>query len=196
LHFIFKHRAGLRNSESKIAPGVDVRAEGGYIVWWPASGCRVLCEGPVAPWPAKLDEALEEAEERRRQRFKTISGHDAEVGDQGFTPIPAAFPPPIAYEVNYAIVALSNACAELRSCPADSHDRNRLLNALSFKLGRLVVRRWISRGLVEDCLLEACGANGLLDEDGKKQCEDSIASGIRKGMLKPYQDIRWRVEKA
>jgi hypothetical protein len=53
-HFLFAHAAGLRNSASKIARGVDVRGDGGYIIWWPAAGWPVLSDAVSAPWPAWL----------------------------------------------------------------------------------------------------------------------------------------------
>jgi hypothetical protein len=34
-HLLFKHRAGLRNSSSRLAKGVDTRGDGGYVIWWP-----------------------------------------------------------------------------------------------------------------------------------------------------------------
>jgi putative DNA primase/helicase len=37
-HYLFRHRQNMRCSRSKIAEGVDVRGDGGFIVWWPAHG--------------------------------------------------------------------------------------------------------------------------------------------------------------
>ncbi len=53
LHVLFRHVEPVRNTESKIAPGVDTRGEGGYMIWWPAQGCLVA-DAPITPWPAWL----------------------------------------------------------------------------------------------------------------------------------------------
>ena len=42
-HLLYKMpEVGVRCSASKLAPGVDVRADGGYVVWWPAHGHEVI----------------------------------------------------------------------------------------------------------------------------------------------------------
>ena len=51
MHYLFAHHPGMRSSASKIARGVDVRADGGYIVRWSATGNRVDHAGVLAPWP-------------------------------------------------------------------------------------------------------------------------------------------------
>ena len=37
-HYLFRHSEGIGNNNGKIAKGVDVKGEGGYVVWWPATG--------------------------------------------------------------------------------------------------------------------------------------------------------------
>jgi len=54
LHLLFRHAVGLRSTAGKITPGVDTRGDGGYIVWWPATGLPVLNDTSPAPWPTSL----------------------------------------------------------------------------------------------------------------------------------------------
>lgn len=55
-HYLFRHVPGVRNSASKntLAPGVDVRGEGGYVVHPPSFGYVVHSDAPIADWPAWL----------------------------------------------------------------------------------------------------------------------------------------------
>lgn len=54
LHLLFQHAFDIRCSASKIAPGVDVRGDGGYVIWWPIAGLPVLREATLARWPEWL----------------------------------------------------------------------------------------------------------------------------------------------
>jgi hypothetical protein len=53
VHLLFRHRDGMRGSVSKIAPGVDVRADGNYIVFWPAHGFP-HSTSRIMEWPEDL----------------------------------------------------------------------------------------------------------------------------------------------
>src|SRR5262249_54664352 len=59
LHCVFQHTAGLSCSVGRVARGVDVRADGGYIIWWPAIGLPVLHDTQPAPWPQWLQQMLQ-----------------------------------------------------------------------------------------------------------------------------------------
>jgi Bifunctional DNA primase/polymerase, N-terminal/Primase C terminal 2 (PriCT-2) len=50
MHLLFRAAPGLRCTESKLAKGVDVRAEGGYVIWWPREGFPVE-DAPISEWP-------------------------------------------------------------------------------------------------------------------------------------------------
>lgn len=42
LHLYFRHASGVRNVEGRPVPGIDVRGEGGYVVFWFGAGCECL----------------------------------------------------------------------------------------------------------------------------------------------------------
>lgn len=50
-HWLFRHVDGVRNGASKIAPGIDVRGAGGYIIMPPSAGYSVIHESDIADWP-------------------------------------------------------------------------------------------------------------------------------------------------
>ena len=54
MHLVFEHAAGVRNVEGKPVPGVDVRGQGGYFIFWFAAGYDCLDHEPPAPWPTWL----------------------------------------------------------------------------------------------------------------------------------------------
>jgi len=62
-HLLFQHCDGMACSIGKVCIGVDVRADGGYVIWWPAAGLPILCEARPAAWPEWL---VKEAQHRER----------------------------------------------------------------------------------------------------------------------------------
>ena len=60
IHIAFNHYPGMGCSVGRIAPDVDIRAGGGFIVHWPGQGFPVLDDTPwecLANWPPWLAEA-------------------------------------------------------------------------------------------------------------------------------------------
>ena len=57
-HLVFLHHPGIRNTAGKIAPGIDTRGDGGYVIWWPMHGGLISNIAPPAPWPAWLLDTL------------------------------------------------------------------------------------------------------------------------------------------
>jgi hypothetical protein len=50
-HYLFLADPNVRNSASRIAPGIDTRGTGGYVVVPPSEGYSVIHDAPIAPWP-------------------------------------------------------------------------------------------------------------------------------------------------
>lgn len=56
IHFLAPEPLGT--TVGKLAPSVDTRGEGGYVVRWDAEGCEVLCHEDPAPLPSWLLDRL------------------------------------------------------------------------------------------------------------------------------------------
>ena len=56
-HCFYRYREGMRCSASKIAPGVDFRGDGGYIIYWPAEGYPITNDDLIADPPEWMVEA-------------------------------------------------------------------------------------------------------------------------------------------
>jgi hypothetical protein len=111
LHLLFNADPGRRCSAGKIAPGVDVRAGGGFIVWWPAAGFPVLRDGAVVPWPSWL----------RPPQPPQLAG--------------ATPPDPVSGLSPYASAALDSACRKILAAPHGAQEAT--LNGEAFSIGIL-----------------------------------------------------------
>lgn len=63
VHYLFQHHPGMKNWTAKPAPGIDGRADGGYVVWWPAMGLPANSK-PISKWPEPLLRQFTRAHQR------------------------------------------------------------------------------------------------------------------------------------
>jgi hypothetical protein len=75
-HLLYRYPEGdpIGNSAGRLAVGVDVRAEGGYIIWWPAHGHRIVGDDAADAPPELL--------ERLRKRTQAIAGESRANGGE------------------------------------------------------------------------------------------------------------------
>ena len=155
----------IRNSASKVGPGVDVRAAGGYIVGPPsvtaAGRYEVDREHPVAPLPAWLDALL------RPPRPATQRPTQART-----TPLVRPRDP-------YAAAALEAELAAVASAPTGT--RNDTLNTASFNLGQLIAAGKLDGNSATAALLGAAVSAGL----SEREAVATITSGITAGLREP-----------
>lgn len=161
-HYYYRHDAPLGNSSGKLGPHIDVKADGGQVVFpgsthpktgepyrW-AAGCEPWSI-PLATLPAAIVERL------------TASAKPRPATDTG----------------RYAAKALAMECASISA--ACEGTRNDALNRAAFSLGTLVGAGALARGEVESALHEAASAAGLPDAEIRA----TIRSGITAGIAQP-----------
>jgi hypothetical protein len=164
LHLLFRYPAGrnLRNSASKIAPGVDVRAQGGYVCAPPSPGYEITDAASPAPAPAWLLGLID---------------------PPAAPPAPPApyTPPSLDRVTRYAEAALDAECRAVAS--AGEGGRNHQLNVSAVKLGGLVAAGALSESVVRAELRRAALHAGL----EPRETDLTIQSGLSYGMQQPRQ---------
>lgn len=179
-HYLFANDQPLSGRNGGLGTNIDVKADGGYIVAPPSiheSGKPYVWLNepdelaPLPEWiPAKLAE----------QRVPATAPPTRSA---------AALPP--AGMTNYARVAFEGQVADLAAVPEG--DRNGALFRAAARLGQLVAGGQIDGQTVRNGLLDACARNGLLADDGQRQCDDTITSGLMKGGQQPEYPNRPKV---
>lgn len=174
------------NSSGKLGPHIDVRGDGGQVVFpgssHPDTGALYGWAEGHEPWNAEIA-ALPAS---ILKRLRTTEKPKPEAA-----PAVAATPPPSASlpakARHYAQTALK---MELHAvCTAGNGTRNETLNRAAFSMGTLVGGGYLERAEVEQALMAAAQSCGLLDDpdDGLERTRNTIRSGIDAGIRQPRQ---------
>jgi hypothetical protein len=192
LHFVFRHRDGLKSNRDLIARGVDVRADRGAVIWWPQAGYRVLCAGPVAPWPAALDEALAAGDLRRRRKTaaahaRYAKGESAPLVAGGYRTVPKPLHEKLCKVMSQSCghdqrrvrgilrVVTQKVGTEIGG---EDEGRNDALYWAGRRFRELIADELIALDVAEDLLMEAARINGYVAKDGEGETIDTIHSGL------------------
>ncbi|MER5222348.1 bifunctional DNA primase/polymerase [Streptomyces flaveus] len=161
-HLYLQSPSGVRlaNTAGTIAPLVDTRAWGGYVVAagsiTPAGPYEAVGGSVAAPLPAWLLRLLEPAPVRPAGplRLPAVSGDRA------------------------ALAALKRECAVVAAAP--DKQRNITLNRCAFKVGRFVAWGDIPRHVVEEAFQAAGEARGLTVAECRATIRSALDGSIRK----------------
>ena len=164
---LFAHPGQPVGNRTGVRPGIDVRADGGYIVVPPsthASGARYRWTGrvPPAPTPVWLLKLLD------RTRSPNLA-----------VAVPASPLPAGNRQERYAASALHRELALVASAVEGS--RNDTLNRAAFNLGQLAAVGLVDRQHVADQLERVAVGNGLNAVESRR----TIASGLTAGLQHP-----------
>jgi hypothetical protein len=148
LHFLFKHRDGLRNSAGRLARGVDTRGDGGYVLWWPAVIANGHHRAPLADVPEWMATAL------NPPRPAQVWRSPAQMTDQ---------------DLNRKVDGILGAIAAARE-----GERNSLLNWGAYRIAELVKISLLPRDYAFDLATEAGRQAGLSIAEAKRTVQSAF----------------------
>jgi hypothetical protein len=178
----------LTNARGDLPAGIDVRGAGGYVI----------CPYAVLPDGRRYQTAPKAPDLISTYKAGTIppipEGIVALLGARksgvelaGEHVVEPERAKPGIRERAYAESALEGCTQELAACAPGS--RNEKLNALAYRLGRMIARGWLHRERVEANLAGAMHSNGYAGEEGIRAIEATLRSGLDAGIEDPFPDL-------
>ncbi len=168
----FKYTGPIPSAAGKVAPNIDTRGDGGYVVAVPPIGAN----GRAYEWvgdPARdLAIAPDWLVDLARKKQPTIS--ECAV---------ATIKRPSGSPNAYGRAALEREIAALAA--AAPGGRNHVLNRVAFRLFQLVSGGELDHAEVIRRLIEACNHNGLINDDGERSVRATIRSAATAGLRFP-----------
>jgi putative DNA primase/helicase len=168
LHLLFKRPDGIviRNSQSLVAPGIDVRGDGGYVIIPPSPGYAVADNTPPADMPVWLIRACMKQEREPEPRVKSTE--------------------PTNGSTRYGLVALEDECEAITKAPFGRQEKT--MNEAALKIGALVAGGQIVESLARAELLAA--ARSIASASGARpwtdrEIEEKIKRGLEDGKRNP-----------
>lgn len=183
LHMIFsqnERRIGCSNG--KVADGIDVKGDGGYIV---AAGAVIADGDSYDLIQGNLDAIPVIPELLHAFLIDLMPPSPTELQPQATLP-PKPNKPPSEREKAIAQEALEKAVAELRITQSN---RNDALNGSAYRLGRMVGAGWLDLHQSAHALHQAAEDNGYIDKDGIKDARATITSGLIAGVKNPRTSL-------
>lgn len=173
IHFRYPDGAKVPNSASALAPGLDGRGDGGYVLMVPSETTGLyLYTARFSPSDVALADAPAWLLERVREKPRTPR------------PEPKARQP-IAGAHPYAIAALEAELALVAG--AAQGGRNDQLNRSTFNIGQLLESGRLSEREVAERFEDAAARSGLVEDDGLASVQRTIRSGLEDGRAQPRE---------
>jgi len=178
LHLYYRAPAGrsFGNTSGRIGPGIDTRGngrdnDGGYLI------------GPGSIVNGRVYEVV------RDQPIEVLPGWLADLLDPPQAPAKPVGPLPTVNN-RYVTAALQGEVQRVLDAPKGG--RNDQLNRSAYALGQLVAAGLLNETTAVVALRSAAAAIGLTAEDGERQINATIRSGLTAGRRKPryLQEVR------
>jgi hypothetical protein len=182
LHYYWKHKPGMKCSAGLLAPDIDIRSAGGYVILWDRAGCKVLQDARIAEWPGPMLELLHAATEaRQRPAEKALRGTqmlwqpsqaDHEVPRELYFKVCRSMAPSSPLRYKRRVLGLLNVLVR------KTENRNHALNTIGFAFRELIGAGVITRTAVESLLVDASTLNGYIRKRGRDAADRTIRSGL------------------